>query len=515
MWKELCGKLFCKADEAETVTQEICDVVNEIYQCLHNMNQEEMEQMAELIHNYSAKDILQTVLFDSFAINLNPKMEWVEGFLWKIIQSEELGWQNLYFLYWQIKYIVFMDKSKNTKKADILVWKLLQHTFEKCKKEFQGDLSYIPHEERNPNLSILVVEQFLGEQHGPTKTTLDRGVILQNMGKKVLIINTAETFSKAGWLPFCGEMSGNYMPEYTNDETVIWKGIEMGFFQCEQQMPDISVLEMLIQVIRAQKPEEVIVVGGSSLLGGLINCIIPTLTVGLTASGTVPTLSTYQVVENQFVQKALENIKEVGYPESHIIPGRFTFSLRQQTEFVNRQQFDIPKEAFVLTCVGGRLDAEITDELLEMLEELADKYPIYFAVIGQYDSYEKQMEKFQRLKQRSINFGFCQDTLSRLELCDLYINPLRKGGGTSCVEAMAMGKPVVTLKFGDVYGSVEDDFACDDLGEMKARIIRYIEDKEFYNRHIELAKKKADFFLDSESEFRRILDEYKKRENHI
>jgi glycosyltransferase involved in cell wall biosynthesis len=129
-------------------------------------------------------------------------------------------------------------------------------------------------------------------------------------------------------------------------------------------------------------------------------------------------------------------------------------------------------------------------------------------VIGKYDSYEMNMEKHSDLKEYVYYNGFSGDILSRIELCDLYLNPLRKGGGTSAVEAMYKGKPVVTIAYGDVAGIVGEDFCCADYSEMEKEIKRYASDREYYAIQSQKAKRLSEKYLDSEREFKRIIEEY-------
>jgi DNA polymerase-3 subunit alpha len=53
-----------------------------------------------------------------------------------------------------------------------------------------------------------------------------------------------------------------------------------------------------------------------------------------------------------------------------------------------------------------------------------------------------------------------------MEICDLYVNPDRLGGGFSIIEAFAKGKPGVYLNRGDVYTAGGVEFAVGSFDEM-------------------------------------------------
>lgn len=117
-------------------------------------------------------------------------------------------------------------------------------------------------------------------------------------------------------------------------------------------------------------------------------------------------------------------LHNLGFSEKHVIESIFTSSLKPQTEHINRNILGISEEVFLIVVVGARLYDEVTDEFLEMLEGIG-REDIFVGFIGEFRNYEKCIEKFPILKNQSANLGFCDDILSRLELCDLYVNPIK------------------------------------------------------------------------------------------
>lgn len=438
-------------------------------------------------------------------------LKWLLELEQLILDSRDLPWDTMYFLFGQIGRMIFMDPALETEESVCLKWRILEKALEKCKQEMSQQLEAIPIFERDQNLVVMIIEQFLGYTHGPTKTVLDRSLVVKKeLGKKVLIINTAELMSLQGYIPFEGVTCASYMPELTELEYCEWKGESFSYFQCEQDMPNLPVLEMLLQSIRQLKPGMVICVGGGSLFAGLVNEMIPVLTVGTVPSGLYTTLADFQVVNsalNSMNQKILEH---VGRQPNHVIEGRFTYSLKPQEEHVTRTQLGLPEETFLLALVGGRLNEEMSEEFLQMLDEILGEN-IQAVLIGIREI--KKAEKYFNLQKYVHCLGFCSDVLSRLEVCDLYVNPVRKGGGGSAIEAMYKKKPIVSVGYGDVGGFAEDIFVCIDLADMKEQILRYSQDTEYYSRQSVLAEKQAEKYMDSTGAFVQILEEYQRRMN--
>ena len=98
-----------------------------------------------------------------------------------------------------------------------------------------------------------------------------------------------------------------------------------------------------------------------------------------------------------------------------------------------------------------------------------------------------------------------------MEICDLYINPIRLGGGFSVIEAFAKGVPGVYTKTGDVFVSGGPDFAVNDLSEMKEQIERYRKDDAFYREMSAKAKDRAKLMTSSESAIRDLNDAIEQR----
>ena len=501
-WKEI-SKL-----ETDSVTAEEEKAASTLYELLIQEGEDLKESFANAIYNELSGNLCHKIWMYSFVLAIFPKAEWAKEQLEMLLKTEELNWKILYFLYGQIACNIFRESKLETKENIYLKWCLLDKIDQMCKPEIAVPLHRIPKQERDENMAVVLVEQFLSDAHGPTKTALDRCHILRTvLGKKVLLINTAELMTTSASIPYFGMLCGSYFPALTEQTMQYWKNEAIPYFQCDNNMPDKEMMEMLLQTIQQLRPGIVVCVGGSSLFAGLVNELVPVLTVGTTSSGLVTTLGDYQIVSKQFIAENEDIVRKVNRSANHMIEGELTYSLKQQTEFVTRTDVGLPEQAFVIGVVGARLDTEITEELLTLLEQIVSEDIVVF-IIGNYDCYEKSMEKHPSLKKYVYYKGFCGDILSRIELCDLYLNPLRKGGGTSAVEAMYKGKPVVSIHYGDVSGIVGDDFCCANYAEMEQTIKHYAVDSEYYEIQSQKAKQLSEKYLDSEQEFKRIVEEY-------
>lgn len=101
------------------------------------------------------------------------------------------------------------------------------------------------------------------------------------------------------------------------------------------------------------------------------------------------------------------------------------------------------------------------------------------------------MKEYTILAKNSIFIGYCDDMLALMEICDLYVNPKRLGGGFSIIEAFEKGVPGVYLRTGDVYTAGGEEFSVKDFDEMTQMIEKYKNDREFYRLMSDKARKRA------------------------
>lgn len=469
---------------------------------------ERMER--ELLTEAGAHGVYMNVYLLSLLIQVNPTAELVDNLLELAHRTEVLNYRAKNFLFYQIEKLVFMNPRLETKEVLWKKWELLEQVKKEAMRELAVTLAVIPPEARNQKLTLVITEQFLEVQHAPTKVALDRCALLKKvLGEEVLLINTAEAFAKSGTIWFVGAVSGIYKAEKCQEKYQYWEGEQIPYLQCENQMPDIDVMTMLLETVKSLKPGMVIHIGGSSLVAGLIDEMIPVLTIGTTQSGIVPTLTRYQTAQGMKDSKWNWVLQKMGKEKGHVIPAKFTFSFEKQQEITTRRKQGLPEEMFLLFTVGNRLDEEVTDAFLDMLESvLSEKIGMVF--IGPFDKFELRAKEHPAIRPYLYCLGWCSDLFSRMELCDLYVNPLRKGGGTSAVMAMCKGKPAISTDYGDVAGFIGTEFCCKDYKEMAEEILTYAKDAAWYAKQSARALQIADEYLDTAQEFKRVISEYRR-----
>ena len=445
----------------------------------------------------------------SFLLQATLRPEIYKEFLQHCIEDQTLTKENKYYLYNQLKTVVFLNGNIMDEDGAGLLDELYGQIYAGYQAELGDGYHFIPKEERNYDFVMVMGTQLIGIGHGPTKTLYDRCFVLDEyMKKKVFIINTAEFMSIYQAVPFFDAKVGGYEEAFSELAGFEYQGKRFEFFQCPREMPQVPVIKEIMDVIQSEKPYFIVTIG-DSLVGDLCSKLVPVIGISTVPSSRMQTRAQFQVIGRKVNEDDKKWIKKHGFPEDHMIESLFTSAFRTQTHHYTRKELGLPEHQFVVLVVGARLDKEINEACMEVFYRLTEN-GLFIAFMGVFDKYPMYGEKNECFKQNSAFLGFQDDVLAVNECCDVYLNPKRVGGGTSCAEALYKGLPVVTLNYGDVGLGAGEDFHVSGYEEMVRQIVKYSEDKEYYQMMSEKAKKRAERLTDSKKEFVRVIQQAEK-----
>lgn len=436
-----------------------------------------------------------------------------DQYLQQILISPILGWRNQWYLFRQLQGLIFTDTVPAGAKYSEISWLIYEKVYTAFRQECSTAASiptWIPEQERQQNFVIVTTSQLLSEQHAPTKTALDRCFILmQVLHKEILLINTAEQGADIGNILLYHRMQTNYKKILSHKDHIPYRGISIPFLQCSAHMPEIAATQELLLLVLQKKPAYIVNVGGNSLVTDLFSEIVPVLTIATVFSELATTHSQYQMIGRDLQEKDLKILQFRGKSPNHVISGRFTFALKEQTQALTRKLLGIPTDCFAMIIIGARIGREVTDAFANLLESLTEEncFPVF---VGEMD-YETLLAGHEKLQGHSVYLGSRSDVLAVMDEMDIYVNPKRTGGGSSVVEAMVKGVVPLTLPYGDVYVNAGDAFAVADYSAMRKEILHLQRDHSYYNKKAAEAVKKAEILMDSAAAFTEVLNEFKVR----
>lgn len=414
---------------------------------------------------------------------------------------------NMFYIYQQLKRVCFEKEID-----DSGVEKVFEAVLEAWKEANADLLQPLPKEERNPKKVMVIARQFLGVRHAPTRTALERIELLTNlMEEEVICFHAKEYLTEKGMMPFCPPQYGNVNEELNGLRKIDLESFSFWLYQPECPMPDYVEIRKILETIWEQKPYEIIVIGDHCLLGDLCAEMIPTICIPVGFTALAFRKNQFIAIGRPLTEQDYRRIEDHGCKREQYIESVFTFQLLAQGTTLCREALGLPKDAFIVSIVGIRLHNEVSRDFIRALEPLLFE-GVHIAFAGTMNNYEELCAEFAMLKEHSSYVGYQKDILAFQELCDLYVNPPRIGGGFSAVEAFYKRKPGVSLPYGDVATVMGNDFCVNNLEEMVETIRLFMRDPNYYNKMAEKAYQRALVLLDGKAAMKHILSEAERRE---
>lgn len=395
--------------------------------------------------------------------------------LYKIAFRDDMLLEECWQIYWIINHQLFISENITLLKGNID--DLYSYIFESLQDYLKIDYPYLEISERNKDVIVIISSQFLGFNHAPTRRVMDYSYAIQKeLGKKVIIINDAGmNFYRSEHLP--GTLYPNYIDKYSQISSLPYKDGDFEFLQVDSQMPNVNIINQLLKMIYEINPLLVFNIGASSLVTDL--CSNFTTTASLPCSHYIPiSRSKYLVVARKIDKRDDERIKRIAVNQD-IIETVLNYKFVEYSEIYDKEQFGLPEDSFVIAVVGNRLDDEVGMEFLELLDKMSDIVNVHILFIGMVSNIARIKNNMKNGDKTHFT-GYLSGASEAIKLCNLYLNPKRKGGGRSAFEALHYGIPVITLEVGDVYYVSSNEFSVNNYDEMYELAKRYYSDGELY-----------------------------------
>ena len=421
--------------------------------CNYSINRSKSENIRDDIYNKSL-DVMYSLAGEN---SLNFNVRW---HIFNILRAE---------------LFIFPDSVITLGSLDELYDKIFVYFEHQLRKR----LKFSANKTKRNNHIIITTSQFLSPQHSPTKRVLDYAVTIQNnLEIPVKIINDALTsFIRCDELE--PSFNSDHIAVYDEANMVEHEGHEFQFKQMPaNSMPNIELCKQLITLIQSDNPRLVLNIGGASLVSDI--CRKFTDTACLPCSYDIPiSCSKYLLVPRPITEADKPRLGRIRKTQQ-IIETNINYSFPNASKDYCREDFNFDDKNFIISIVGNRLTFEVDEGLIINLERLLNSYSmIGILVIGEVSdhcAFKVRLGKFSQ-----VNFaGPIQEGSQAIKITDLFVNPLRKGGGRSVFESLFHGVPVVTPKFGDGYYAAGNDFSINKFDDLYDVTSRYLFDKEFY-----------------------------------
>jgi hypothetical protein len=302
-----------------------------------------------------------------------------------------------------------------------------------------------------PNARVLILtEQFIAPPHAPSKDALDYAKAFQDLGREVMIASTC-ALGRQLYSPLLPGSRCNLIEGLGGASALEFEGRTFRYHQPAIGLFNNATLKESLAAIEAFDPAFVLVVGGQNLVGELM--VRRSFVVQYPTFAGLPTTKAFRF----FTWRAptddeTATLARLGLADQHLFSHHPGFEPPERTTTLTRAEFGIPADAFVFAVAGMRLGLDVDDDFLGLMRDIRARRPdAHFVFIGEFDGYDARIGA---LAAGASFIGFHADILSAYDLCDGYINPTRKGGGSAIVHALSAGLPALSVAYGDAYEAV-------------------------------------------------------------
>ena len=325
------------------------------------------------------------------------------------------------------------------------------------------------------NNVVVITPQLINLSHSPTRCVLEYIYLMSlKLGVSItLIISGALDYEKSSYT-----LAFEFNKGSLNAGELKYRGQTFQVKRFEPSYIDeLNTAVSILEEISYLDPILVFSWGGGDLIADFCSEFIPTIAVAFsydmphTNARFVGSLANHSQSGCSFKLKTHQELVHLnGILSFHPTPQAYS-----------REQFNIPPNDFVISIVGNRLEHDIDDDFLKSLEEiLFGNRNLSVVIIGRVDPGSKLKERLERYKNLYF-LGPVVNSCNIVALTDIYLNPYRKGGGTSVYDALHCGVPVITPSFGDGFRTAGVEFCIERLQDIPKLISRYMEDPDFYS----------------------------------
>lgn len=377
---------------------------------------------------------------------------------------------------------------------------------ERLRRHLSPDLSWIPYGERNHGRILVATDTLLSDRHAPTQMVLNLAKDLQDaLGYEVRVLVNVEKMDRDAvercWLhPF----HPHYMSQYDGEFRREYQGSTIaGYQQIVDEVHFPEVREMLAKVAE-WKPELVWYVGGASMVAELLG-EITTMVAQSCSMGCAVSQAPILLSGGDDGSAYIEEMKDcIGKSGQKIYTMQVCWEFPPAMKQHGKSSLGFEEDAFVVAIVGNRLDDELDAPFVRIMMEIAEREGrCRFMIIG---SCHRDFSA-SSLGGKVRNLGYQEDLTGVLAAADVFLNPVRTGGGGSAVRAISVDVPVITLPGCDVAMNVGEAFFCDSLEEMPDLVCRYCNDADFYWSQVEECRKCWEKYasVNQPEEYRKVI----------
>jgi glycosyltransferase involved in cell wall biosynthesis len=252
-----------------------------------------------------------------------------------------------------------------------------------------------------------------------------------------------------------------------------------------------QTLNETLRAIEAFDPAMVLAIGVQNLTAELLDAgrfVVQYPTI----AGLPTTRNNHFFMWREPTAEEAELIEQLGLGKNFLFSHHPGFAPPPRTTTLSRAPFAIPEDAFVFAVVRMRLDDDIDDAFLALMRDVRARAPnAHFVFIGEFDGFFQRVGADPSVAGYATHVGFQSDIMAAYELCDAYINPTPKGGGSAIVHALTAGLPALSTNQGDAYEAVRTFPVIEDFAVLARVAADLAQRGKTFEAYVRMAKARA------------------------
>lgn len=325
----------------------------------------------------------------------------------------------------------------------------LQRLADELKTKLRIDLNA---KERNGKRIAVLVGGLHGKRLASTRLEIYTANELQNQGYEVKLFVTDLNRRKGHFKKFVNPMGTRDTSSkmFSGDhEQMKNKGLGLFYNDCDPKTEPffLGMLENVLREIYEYSPEFIVDIQAEyTLLNYLLFDDFRIVTVplaGISSEAKYDRIVTRDMLATIEKNKLYYSVDEKKMDEGNIYIPYDISPVRNASYKRKKVEKTIAHSEFVIVTVGNRLNTEIDYNLvLKMVNLLSKNKNFIWVLVGAFKGIYEELKPLY-LDKRVITLGAVKDLPFVYSMCDVFLNPIRQGGGGSVAMFVQMGKPAI------------------------------------------------------------------------
>ncbi len=229
------------------------------------------------------------------------------------LAGKHLTVQNKYFVLSQCKHIELFDRIVNARELLKTETLLFQEIAGDVKMMLEKEFNPIQAEDVDKDAIVVMTSQLLSYAQLQTRYAMELASgLAKRCGKKVWLINTCETLTQNGRIPFFDISASNILGEYSNSNVIEFEGTRIPFYQMITPMPDYGGIAGILEFLQEIKPALLINIGEISVTAQVCAAQIPCIFMPPTTVRYLPAVGQTLVVDRKLPEEIAAFYSESG-----------------------------------------------------------------------------------------------------------------------------------------------------------------------------------------------------------